>query len=176
MDAEPSETIRDFIYISLLTGARKSNVMAMAWADIDLDAATWTIPDTKSGQPVTLPLVPDAVRILASRPHNSQHVFPSRIGTGHLVSPQKAWRSILNRAGLKDLRVHDLRRTLGSWQAAQGTSLPIIGRSLGHSSTASTAVYARVHLDPVREAMTSATAAIVAAGKPKKKSARKGGQ
>ena len=103
----------------------------MRWDDLDLNAATWTIPDTKSGQSVTLPLVPDAMRILVSRPRDGEFVFPSRVGNGHLVSPQKAWKSILKRAGLTDLRVHDLRRTLGRpWQAAASISLPIIGRSL----------------------------------------------
>jgi integrase len=54
-------------------------------------------------------------------------------------------------AGLPDVRLHDLRRTLGSWQAIIGSSLPIIGKSLGHKSLTATQIYARLNLDPVRE-------------------------
>jgi hypothetical protein len=66
-------------------------------------------------------------------------------------------------AAMGDLRIHDLRRTLGSWQAATGASLPIIGRSLGHKQVQTTAIYARLSLDPVREAVEKATTAMLAA-------------
>jgi integrase len=68
-------------------------------------------------------------------------------------------------AGFRDLRIHDLRRTLGSWQAATGASLPILGKSLGHKSLAATQIYARLNLDPVRESVNKATdAMLLAAG------------
>ncbi len=62
-------------------------------------------------------------------------------------------------ARMRDLRIHDLRRTLGSWQVAQGASLSVIGRSLGHKQVQTTAIYARRNLDPVRESVERATAA-----------------
>ena len=58
-------------------------------------------------------------------------------------------------AEVSDVRIHDLRRTLGSRLAASGYSLPLIGRALNHSQPAATAIYARLHLDPVREALES---------------------
>jgi len=63
-----------------------------------------------------------------------------------------------------DLRLHDLRRTLGSWQAATGASLPIIGKSLGHSSIQATQIYARLNLDPVRASVSRAQEAMLLAG------------
>ena len=48
---------------------------------------------------------------------------------------------------------HDLRRTLGSWLAASGYSVPLIGRALNHTNVSTTAVFARLSLDPVREAL-----------------------
>ena len=63
-----------------------------------------------------------------------------------------------------NLRFHDLRRTLGSWQARTGVSLAIIGKSLHHKSPASTAVYARLDMDPVRDAMARAATAMWRAG------------
>ncbi len=65
---------------------------------------------------------------------------------------------------IKNLRLHDLRRTLGSWQAKTGTSLAIIGKSLNHKSLATTLIYARLHLDPVRAAVNTATTAMMEAG------------
>jgi integrase len=65
---------------------------------------------------------------------------------------------------MRDIRIHDLRRTLGSWQAATGASLPVIGRTLQHKNVSTTAIYARLNLDPVRESMQKAATAMFAAG------------
>ena len=62
--------------------------------------------------------------------------------------------------GLEDLRMHDLRRSLGSWQARTGASLVIIGKTLNHQSPQSTQVYARLDSDPVRQAMETAVSAM----------------
>lgn len=67
-------------------------------------------------------------------------------------------------ARLQDLRIHDMRRTLGSWQAATGASLVVIGKYLGHKDLASTAIYSRFNLDPVCDSMQTATRAMLAAG------------
>lgn len=65
---------------------------------------------------------------------------------------------------MRDLHIHDLRRTLGSWLASGGTSLPIIGKALNHKSPDATKVYARLMLGPVRDAMEAATTAMRKAG------------
>ena len=79
--------------------------------------------------------------------------------------PKKTWKIILDKAGIADLRLHDLRRTMGSWQAGTGANLSVIGRSLNHKSTQTTAIYARLWMTPVRDSMeTAATAMRVAAG------------
>lgn len=70
-------------------------------------------------------------------------------------------------ARIPDLRIHDLRRTLGSWQAKTGASMVIIGKSLNHKNQATTAIYARLDLDPVRAAVNTATLAMMQAVKPK---------
>ena len=90
-------------------------------------------------------------------------MFPGDGKHGHYHDPRKGWLRILKRAGIENLRLHDLRRTLGSWQAKTGASLVVIGKSLGHKSPQATAVYARLDLDPVRKSMETATAAILQA-------------
>ena len=84
-------------------------------------------------------------------------MFPSKSSkSGHFQEPRKGWQRILKRSGLKDLRIHDLRRTCGSWLALNGASQYIIAKQLGHKSPQSTAIYARLSLDPVRESLEQA--------------------
>lgn len=170
VDAEPDATLRDFFKMCLYTGARKMNVCAMRWEDINFPAATWRIPDTKSGEPVTIHLPSPAVELLKARLETRENGYPwvfpggKKNRASHLSSPKDAWKRLVDRGGFKDLRLHDLRRTLGSFQAAAGASMAIIGKSLGHKAgSPATAVYARMNLDPVRASVDIAVQAIVAA-------------
>ncbi len=63
------------------------------------------------------------------------------------------WRRIRKRAGLPDLRIHDLRRTCASWLAINGANLAVIRQTLNHSSLTVTQVYARLTVQPVRDAL-----------------------
>lgn len=210
----------DFFLLALLTGARRSNVQAMAWGDIDLQAGIWRIGKTKNGTPQNVTLSPEATTILIDRKsitESSYYVFPGIGKTGHLVEPKTSWATVLIRSSMHclldhlqdrgnmsheereiandllttapakakkqylaiaramevdpaiydmtDLRIHDLRRTLGSWQAKTGASLAIIGKSLNHKSHQATAVYARLDLDPVRQSVNTATQAMLAAAR-----------
>ena len=162
---EPNSTLRDFFLVSPLTGARRANVLTMRWEQINFTDATWRIPDTKNHTPQTLPLTKEMLTILSERQKETKGdwVFPGR-SKGHLKEPKTAWKRILKRAGLDNLRIHDLRRTMGSWQASTGASLTVIGKSLGHKNTSTTAIYARLGVEPVRGAMEVATNAMLAAG------------
>ncbi len=211
-------SLADFFLLSLLTGARRSNMQAMAWRDLDLDTRIWRIGITKNGTPQNVTLSPEAITALVARKRTtgtSHFVFPGEGKTGHLVEPKKAWAAILLRASLRrlldhleglgkltaeerqhadrqvleaptaaekhyhamadaleidpalydmtDLRIHDLRRTLGSWQAKTGASMAIIGKSLNHKTHQATAIYARLDLDPVRQSVETATQAMLEA-------------
>ncbi len=162
---EENETIRDYVLLSLLTGARRSNVLAMRWQDINFERAEWRIEVTKNGTPQTVALSPEAIEILLNRKplNHAAFIFPGIGKNGHLMEPKKGWKRILERAGLDNLRIHDLRRTLGSWQAKTGASLAIIGKSLNHKNQNTTAIYARLDLDPVRDSVNKATSAMLSA-------------
>ncbi|MHB1707093.1 MAG: tyrosine-type recombinase/integrase [Acidithiobacillus sp.] len=169
--AEENPDMRDYVMLSLLTGARRSNVLAMAWAEINLDRATWTIPGSKAkakDNNITVPLTTAAIEVLQARAEATGAqgwVFPGAGKTGHLVEPKKGWQRILQRAGIEDLRLHDLRRSLASFQIDAGVSLAVIGKGLGHHSQQTTAVYARLAQDPVADAWQKGTDVIlVAAG------------
>jgi integrase len=84
-------------------------------------------------------------------------IFPSAESkSGHIQEPKTAWKRILERAGLSSLRIHDLRRTCGSYQAIAGISLTVIGKSLGHKAPQSTAIYAKLSNDLVKVSMEAA--------------------
>jgi integrase len=84
-------------------------------------------------------------------------VFPSRGKSGHIRDIKRGWKRLKKDAKLANLTVHDLRRTLGSWMAMSGVSLPVIGKVLGHKSMRATEVYARLQTSAARDAMTLAT-------------------
>lgn len=161
-DESTPEYLRDFLLLSLATGARRSNLLAMLWSDVDLSLRVWIVPgdEVKNKEPMAVPLIGKAVEILERKKKTatSVFVFPSRKSkTGHLVEPKRAWKTFLKDAGLPtDYRFHDIRRTMGSWQAISGTSSDIIGKSLGHRSKQATEHYAHLILDPVRAAMQGA--------------------
>lgn len=176
---EPNETLRDYILMALLTGARRSNLLAMRWRDVNLAEGVWRIPRTKNGTPQNVTLSPEALTILKARKQTADdeavYVFPGVGESGHIEEPKKAVIRVMERAEIpygrkveNGVTLHDLRRTLGSWQAKTGASLAIIGKSLNHQSQQTTAIYARLDLDPVRAAVNTATSAMMEAAGLKK--------
>ena len=165
-DKKTPDYFRDYLLLSLFTGARRNNILSMQWGEIDFEQETWRIPPDKSknDEAILVPLLEPAIKILASRKVSttSIFVFPSRGQKGHIVEPKNAWKALLDRAGLKDVRLHDLRRTLGSYQTITGASSTIVGKTLGHKTQQATAVYARLNLDPVRASMETAVNAMLA--------------
>ncbi len=157
MKAEPNEYIQKAFLLSLFTGARRGEILAMEWDHLTLHGSepVWRIPTTKAGRAHTITLAPPVVTLLESIPrlNCSPYVFPSHRGSGHLVNVSKAWKRIRNRAGLQDVRIHDLRRTVGSMLKAAGEDLTLIGKVLNHTQLETTAIYARLNLDPVRKAL-----------------------
>lgn len=154
------ETTRDFLTMCLFTAARRSNVAAMRWDEIDFNLKIWRMPKSKNGESQTVPLTQDAITLLTVRrlKSKSEWVFDSlRSRTGHLMKPEEAWKAVKSRARLSNARIHDLRRTLASWQAITGANLLVIAQTLNHKDLKSTAIYARLQIDPVRAAMTAAT-------------------
>lgn len=151
----------DYVLLSLYTGARRGNVLAMRWDDLELVDGLWRIPLTKNGQSQTIPLLAPELAILARRrtERRGPWVFPGHPrgqGAGHIVEPKGGWQTLLTMAGIEGLRLHDLRRSLASFMADAGVSTKTIGKTLGHQSATATAVYERLSLGPVRDAKAKA--------------------
>lgn len=161
-----NETMRDIFLLALFTGARKGNIVSMRWDKISFENKTWTIPaksninkqGSKNGMPLVIHLNEESMTILSDRKKasSSKWVFPSDSSkSGHIEEPRKAWNTLLKKAKIEDLRIHDLRHTHASWMAINGVSLPIIGKALGHRSIQSTARYSHLNDDSVREAVNN---------------------
>jgi integrase len=162
---EPDWRWRAYFPLALMLGTRKNELLAMRWSDVDLEQRTWRIPETKGGHSHLLPLPAPAIAILTDLPSRRQSawVFPSDSARGHSVDPSKAWQRVRNRAGVSDVRIHDLRHTLASWLVARGFGLPLVGRALNHSQVATTARYAHLALDPIRAALEETAALMMPA-------------
>ncbi len=154
-----SQTMKDYVLMSLFTGARKANILSMQWQDINFNQAKWVIKNSKNGEDLNIPLSLNALEILESRKNNNSiYVFSSATSKyGHFKEPKTSWKTLLKKAKIENLRLHDLRRTLGSYLQMTGTDLHGIGLALGHKSHQATQVYARTSLDATRERMTKAT-------------------
>jgi integrase len=153
----------------LLTGARRGEVLSMAWDQIDFEKGTWTKPSSHTKQKAThhVPLSAPALQLLAEMRDGSSsaYVFPGRDGVGHRVDLKRPWPEVCKAAGIKGLRLHDLRHSFASVAAAGGASLPIIGKLLGHTQPGTTARYAHLDVDPLREVAERVGALIDGAGK-----------
>jgi len=165
INEEPNASARAALWLYLLTGARKTELLKAQWADVDWTRAELRLPDTKAGRTHYIPLSPPAVALLRDLPQTegNPYVLPGKLPGAHLVNISKPWGRVRTAAGVADVRLHDLRRTVGSWLAQSGNSLHLIGRVLNHSNQSTTAVYARFGEDSVRAALDQHGARIMGA-------------
>jgi len=141
------------VRLLLLTGCRLNEIMKLRWEHVALKEAQLRLPDSKTGAK-TVHLGEAAVAVLGSiqrQPFN-QHVICGTLAGKPLTDLQPFWQRLRARAGLKDVRIHDLRHTYASVAVAAGQGLPMIGKLLGHSKVQTTARYAHLAGDPVRTA------------------------
>jgi len=152
---ESNKTAQAALWLYLLTGLRKSELLSLEWSSVDLDRQELRLADTKAGRVHYLPLSAPAVDILSSIPRivGNPYVLTGKLSGKHLVNIDKPWRRVRKAAGLEDVTLHDLRRTVGSWLAQDGSSLPLIGKVLNHSNSSTTQIYARFADDSGRKAL-----------------------
>lgn len=137
----------------ILTGCRLNEIMTLQWAHVDLDERMLRLPDSKSGAKV-VHLGQPAAELLrdARRIDDNPWVITGTLEGKRLSDLQPFWRRARARAGLKDVRIHDLRHTFASTAVASGQGLPMIGKLLGHTQVQTTARYAHLAVEPVRMA------------------------
>jgi integrase len=144
-----------------LTGCRLGEIQKLRWEHVR--ESMLDLPDGKTGAR-RVHLSPAAIAILSSieRHPDNPHVITGKVPGQHLIDLQRPWRRIRSRAGLDDVRIHDLRHSFASTALANGESLAIIGKLLGHKQVQTTARYAHAADDTVRTAASRIGAAISA--------------
>lgn len=175
LDSIGNQDAADIFRLCLFTGARSGNVKAMRWEQVDLAGAVWTIGSAhhKNKRVHSIPLPLPAIALIKRRVGvGSEWVFPSSSSAGHMTNIYASWKEALKAfateaelAEVPDLRIHDLRHTTASWLVGQGVSLSMVGKLLGHTTTVTTARYAHLATDPVREALDRVTESMNAGNK-----------
>ncbi len=147
-----------------LTGMRRSEVLGLRWAYVDVQRFCFFLPDSKTGRK-TVPVGPPVLELLARAPRfpGNPFVCPGFNSGGPVVGIDKSWRRLTKRAGLEGVRIHDLRHSWASFGAAAGLGLYVVGKVLGHSSPATTARYAHLADDPLRVAASRVSNEIASA-------------
>ena len=139
------------VRLLLLTGCRRNEILTLRWDDLDRTAGELRIRDSKTG-PRRVPLTPEAEQVLAGIPRldgNPWVIAGGKRGS-RLQRIDPFWNRLRVRAGLEDVRLHDLRHSYASQALAIGEGLPVIARLLGHKTVMTTVKYAHLARDTER--------------------------
>lgn len=162
MKRYPDENISAIycIQLTLLTGCRVGEIRTLKWEYIDNENYAFNLPDSKTGAKivyvgnVVISLI-EEIKNHPARPSNNPYVIWGREDGSCLYNIQKPWRRFRKLADLDDLRIHDLRHSFASFAISSGMSLEIIGKLLGHKVVQTTARYAHLMAEPMKEAASS---------------------
>jgi len=141
----------------ILTGARRGEVLKAKHNDFNLEQNSWTIPITKNGKKRILPLTPQLLQLYNSIPKDdTDYLFASPVTGKPYISIYSSWNSARKKAGLADVRMHDLRHSFASALVNNGRNLYEVQTLLGHSTSAVTQRYAHLSNDALMSAASCA--------------------
>jgi integrase len=151
------------VRLLMLTGCRLGEIMRLKWEYVDFSSRALRLPDSKTGAKV-VHLGQPVLEVLKAieQIEDNPWVINGTLPGAPLYDLQPFWQRVRARAGLKDVRIHDLRHTFASTAVAAGQGLPIIGKLLGHTQVQTTARYAHLAADPVRTAADQVSGEIAA--------------
>lgn len=158
LETSQSPQLKHIVAMLLLTGARLSEVLNSRWEDFDSDTKMWKIEVNKSGKTRYVPLSDGAIHLLDSMPSIAGCPYPfANPKTGKpYTSIFYAWNVVRQRAGLSDLRIHDLRHSFASFLINRGRSIYEVQKILGHSQIRTTQRYAHLSQETLLEAANTA--------------------
>jgi integrase len=172
-----ADAFADALRLLLLTGARKTEILGLRWAEVDFERKLLTLtPQRRKAGGRTgirrIQLSPPAIEILTRRqkkvkadverpkrqgqlPDVGGFVFPATRGARHAVGLRKVFQRVCAEANLENVRIHDLRHSFASFAVADGASLFLVGKLLGHATSRTTERYAHLSGHPLQEAVDS---------------------
>lgn len=153
-----NQQLRYIIPLLLLTGARKREILDARWEEVNLERRYLRVPLSKSGKPRLIPLSSAAINILQSLPRweGCPFVVPNPDTKKPYGNLYVSWNTARKRAGLPDVRMHDLRHSYASNLVNAGTSIYVVSRALGHASLKNTARYSHLSQETLLEAAEKA--------------------
>ncbi len=150
----------------LFTGCRLREILHLKWEYVDLERGLLFLPTSKTGRK-TVVLNAPAMAVLTNLTRIGSYVIAGDTAGTPDEKPRsdlkRPWTLVRRRAGLDDVRLHDLRHNFGAFGAGGGMGLPIIGKLLGHTQAATTQRYAHLDADPLRKASNAIGNMIAAA-------------
>jgi integrase len=149
--------------LALFTGARSGEVTAFQWSQIDWERRLIRLPDSKTNEPKTIYLSDAAIEVLRNVPRAGPYVIAGGRRGRPYMHLTRAWGIARRRAGLDDVRLHDLRHSYASLALGRGVPLAVIGKLLGHRNPATTQRYAHLARDAVQAVNDELGAAMQAA-------------
>ena len=149
-------TVIAILRVLLFSGARLSEILELEWRHVDAAAGTLALPKVKGGERQAHPVGDATMELIAtvSRVPGSPWVFPRNSDPARHVSPEvveNAWQRIRVHAGIPDVRIHDLRHTVGTLASASGANAFVVRDLLRHQGVAMTNRYVNKAAGPVRE-------------------------
>lgn len=172
----------NMIRVLLLSGARKTEIASAKGAYLDAEHGALRLPDSKTDEKVVALGAPALTILTAIAPEEPDAwIFPATRGEGYFKGMPKIWKRVAAMAGIKvgkdagtlGVRVHDLRHGFASVAVADGDSLYLVGKVLGHTRAETTQRYAHLHLDPVRQVADRTARKIASALKGGRRNASK---
>lgn len=162
VEKSTNKQLRYIIALLLMLGCRKQELLNAKWEHIDLDRRSWKIPLSKSGKARHIPLSSAAVELFKELPRlrNCPYALPNPKTLKPYGDIHAQWHTACRKAGLKDVRIHDLRHTFASMLVNAGQSLFVVSRALGHANVAQTARYSHLADDTLLAAADVAAKAM----------------
>lgn len=162
LEASDSKMLKYIVAMLLLTGARKREVLDARWSDFDLENRLWRIEFNKTGKPRHVPLSDGALQLLASLPRREgcDYAFANPDTGKPFVSFFYSWDTARKRAGMADVRIHDLRHSFASFLINGGRSLYEVQKILGHTQVKTTQRYAHLSHDSLVAAANTAVVSV----------------
>lgn len=146
--------LRDIILFALNTGMRQDEILSLKWSQVDIPRRIVTLLETKNKEKRTIPFNQTASGLLRAKGkvrHISGYVFASKTGTKvHARNLLRAFYSAREKAGLKDVRFHDLRHTFATRLVQAGVDLYVVKELVGHKSLKMTMRYAHHYPESLR--------------------------
>jgi integrase len=162
---EPNPHLRGFLLLLLATGMRRGEALTAKWEHVDITNRTLLLPQTKAGKSRTILLNDQALSIVLGLPRvaANPYLFPGHKPGTHLREPKFCHERACQRAGIGNLRIHDLRHSFASLAVSNGATLYTVQALLGHSSPTMSQRYAHLSSEVLRQGSQQVSNAIAAA-------------